>query len=174
MLVLGNIIALVASILMVYTGYLKKKKKLLYVQNIQIALLVVSDIILGGITGAIINFIGLIRNILCYKNKLTKKAKIIIIIISTILSFMFNNLKFIGLFPLISGIVYVWYIDIKDIVKFKYVIIFTMIMWGIYDLTIKSYTSALFDFLNIVASLIAISKIKKQRRKNKRGRTCKN
>ena len=47
-LIIGNIVALIASLIMVYSGYLKQKKKILYVQTIQIGLSVLSNIILGG------------------------------------------------------------------------------------------------------------------------------
>ena len=90
-IIIGNIIALIASIIMVYSGYLKQKKKILYVQTIQIGLSVLSNIVLGGITGAIINAISYVRNILCYKEKLNNKSKIILIAFATILSLCFNN-----------------------------------------------------------------------------------
>ena len=90
-IIIGNIIALIASILMVYSGMLKQKKKILYFQTVQIGMSVISNIILGGITGAIINALSMIRNILCYKNKLGLKEKIIITILAIILTFKFNN-----------------------------------------------------------------------------------
>ena len=159
-LILGNIIALIASLLMVYSGLLKQKKKILYFQTVQIGLSVISNIILGGITGAIINTLSMVRNILCYKNKLGLKAKIVITILAVILTFKFNNLGYIGLLPLISTIVYIWLMNIKNVKKFKLLIAFTMLMWLIYDMVIKSYTSALFDFMNIVANIVTIFQIK--------------
>ncbi len=160
-IILGNIIALIASLLMVYSGYIKKKEKIIFVQTIQIGLSVLSNMVLGGITGAIINALSLIRNILCYKNKLNTLAKIIITILSVVLTFMFNNLGIIGLLPLISTVVYIWLMNIKDVIKFKYLIIFTMTIWFIYDIYIMSYTSAVFDFGNIIANIISIMQIKK-------------
>lgn len=160
-IILGNIIALIASLLMVYSGYIKKKEKIIFVQTIQIGLSVLSNMVLGGITGAIINALSLIRNILCYKNKLNTLAKIIITILSVVLIFMFNNLGIIGLLPLISTVVYIWLMNIKDVIKFKYLIIFTMTIWFIYDIYIMSYTSAVFDFGNIIANIISIMQIKK-------------
>lgn len=106
-IIIGNIIALIASILMVYSGMLKQKKKILYFQTVQIGMSVISNIILGGITGAIINALSMIRNILCYKNKLGLKEKIIITILAIILTFKFNNLGYIGLLPLISTVSYI-------------------------------------------------------------------
>lgn len=156
---------------MVCSGFLKKKKKILYAQTIQINLSVLSNLILGGITGAIINALGCIRNILCYKNKLNIMAKIILILFSIIFSIMFNNLGVIGLLPVISTVTYILLMNIKDVVKFKWLIIFTMLMWLIYDVYIKSYTSAVFDFMNIVANIISIIQInnnKQGERKNEK------
>lgn len=159
-IIIGNIIALIASILMVYSGMQKQKKKILYFQTVQIGMSVISNIILGGITGAIINALSMIRNILCYKNKLGLKEKIIITILAIILTFKFNNLGYIGLLPLISTVSYIWLMNIKDVRKFKLLIIFTMLMWLIYDVVIKSYTSAIFDFMNIIANMLTLLQIK--------------
>ena len=121
---------------------------------------VISNIILGGITGAIINALSMIRNILCYKNKLGLKEKIIITILAIILTFKFNNLGYIGLLPLISTVSYIWLMNVEDVRKFKLLIIFTMLMWLIYDVVIKSYTSAIFDFMNIIANMLTLLQIK--------------
>lgn len=139
---------------------LKQKKKKLYFQTVQIGMSVISNIILGGITGAIINALSMIRNILCYKNKLGLKEKIIITILAIILTFKFNNLEYIGLLPLISTVSYIWLMNTKDVRKFKLLIIFTMLMWLIYDVVIKSYTSAIFDFMNIIANMLTLLQIK--------------
>ena len=165
-LLIGNIIALIASLLMVYTGLIKKKKKIIYIQTIQIILLVISNIVLGGITGAIINAISCIRNILSYKDKLDTKAKILIILFASVLSITFNNLGFIGLLPLISIVAYTCLMNTKNITNFKLLIIFTLIMWLIYDIYIKSYTSAIFDFATIITNIISLISIKLKINKN--------
>ena len=72
-IIIGNIIALIASILMVYSGVIKQKKKILYVQTVQIGMSVASNLVLGGVVGAIINALSCVRNILCYKDKLGLK-----------------------------------------------------------------------------------------------------
>lgn len=166
-IVIGNIIALIASLLMVYSGIIKQKKKILYVQTVQIGLSVASNIVLGGIVGAIINALSCVRNILCYKEKLGLKEKIIITILATALSIAFNNLGIIGILPLISTIVYLWLMNLKDVIKFKKLIIFTMILWLIYDICIMSYSSAVFDFLNVIANIISIYQIKYKKEKLK-------
>lgn len=159
-IIIGNIIALIASILMVYSGVIKQKKKIIYVQTIQIGLLVISNFVLGGFTGAIINALSFIRNILCYKNKLGMKEKVIIIMLSIVLSLIFNNLGIIGLLPLISTITYILLMDTKNVINFKVLTIFTLVLWLIYDINIKSYTSAIFDFMCVIANIIAIFQLK--------------
>ena len=160
--VIGNIIALIASILMVLAGLQKKKKKILFIQIIQIALSVISNLVLGGYTGAIINALSCVRDILCYKDKMGTKEKIIIIILAVGLSLAFNNLGWIGLLPLIATVVYISFMNTKDVVKFKLLIIFSMVMWLIYDLYIKSYTSGVFDFMSVIANIVAIWQIKRK------------
>ena len=160
-LIVGNIVALIGSLLMVYTGIIKEKKKIIFVQTIQIAFLIASNLILGGITGAIINAVSCVRNIICYKDKLGTKEKIILVIISTTLSLYFNNLGIIGLLPLISTVSYTLLMDMKDVIKFKILLIFTLVLWLIYDLYIKSYSSALFDFMNIITNLFSIYQLTK-------------
>ena len=164
-IIVGNVIALVASILMVIAGLQKVKKKILFVQIIQIALSIVSNLVLGGYTGAIINAISCIRDILCYKDKMGTKEKIIIIILAVGLSITFNNLGLIGLLPVVATVVYITFMNTKNVVKFKVLIIFSMIMWLLYDLKIKSYTSSVFDFASVIANLIAIYQIKKESKK---------
>lgn len=162
-IIIGNIIALIASILMVLAGLQKKKKKILFIQIIQIALSVISNLVLGGYTGAIINALSCVRDILCYKDKMGTKEKIIIIIIAVGLSLVFNNLGWIGLLPLVATVVYIIFMNTKDVVRLKILIIFSMIMWLIYDLYIKSYASGVFDFMSVIANLIAILQIRKCR-----------
>ena len=119
-----------------------------------------SNFILGGITGTIINLVNIIRNVLCYNNKLNKYSITLILTLSISLSLYFNNLSFIGLLPLLSTILYTTLMNIKDIKKFKYLTITTMLLWLIYDICIMNYVSALFDLLTIGSNSIAIYQLK--------------
>lgn len=155
-LLIGNIIAFIGSLLMVAASYAKNKKNIILTQAVQISLLAISNIILGGITGAIINAASALRNILCYKNKLTKFNIFLISTVVTILSLTFNNLSLIGLLPLISTLVYTVFMNTKSTIKLKLLILLNAVCWGIYDLAIKSYASATFEFIGMFVSVISI------------------
>lgn len=161
-IIIGNVIAFIASILMVYTGYIKEKKKIIYIQTVQIGLSVLSNLFLGGYTGAIINVLSCVRNILCYKDKLGLKEKIILIILSIGISIAFNNLGWIGLLPVISTVLYILLMDIKDVCKFKYLTIVTMVMWLVYDFYIKGYVAGVFDCLCIITNAIALIQLRRK------------
>jgi hypothetical protein len=64
------------------------------------------------------------------------------------------------MFPLIALIVYVIFMDEQNVIKFKCLIIFVMLVWVFYDFLIKSYVSVFFDFFNIVINLISIIQLK--------------
>lgn len=159
---IANIIAILGCILMVAVGYIKNKKSALIVQVIQMILLSITDLLLGSITGTLINILGIIRNILCYKNSLSKISIALIIIASVYFGYSHNTLGFIGLLPIINNIVFIIFINTKSKVGFKILIIFSMILWFIHDLYIKSYVTALFDIFTIISSVISIIQIKKK------------
>ena len=154
-IIIGNFIALFAASLSIIIGFIKNKKDILSIQTLQYLVYTISNIILGGFTGAITDLISIVRNILSYKEKLTKRIITLIIIISIILTLMFNNLGLIGLFPLFGNIIYILFINTTDEFKFKILILITMLFWLVYDITIKSYTSAVFDLVSIMACLIS-------------------
>ena len=164
-LIIGNAVALLASLFMVYSGILKKKNQILIAQNVQIILLIISNIILGGISGAISNTAGLIRNLLYQKKWLKMPIKIALTLISSIIAIKLNTEGIIGYLPLLANAVYIFLMDLKDVKKIKLLLIATMTMWLIYDTLIKSYTSATFDFATIVANIVVL--IKMQTNKDK-------
>jgi len=162
-LICGNIVALIASLLMVYAGSVKERKKIIYIQTLQISAFTLSTLILGGYTGAIVNLISIGRNVLCYKDKLTYNMKIILILLSIIFSLLFNNLGLLGLLPLISTVIYTLFMDVKSAIKLKLLIVFTLIFWLIYDILIRSYTSAVFDFFTIISHTVTVYQLSKKK-----------
>ena len=166
-IIIGNSIATIASVLMIYVGMIKERKKILFVQTLQIMLLVISNFVLGGIVGGIINIICVIRNILSYYDKLDLKWKIILSVLSVGLSITFNNLGMIGLLPMFSTVLYIWLMNIKDVIKFKWLIVFTNFTWLIYDIMIISIVTAVCDLLSVITGVISINSIKKDNKKKK-------
>ena len=150
----GNIVALIASLIMVYSGIVNNRKKVIILQTIYIGLFIISDLLLDGFSGAIINTLSILRNVLAYHDKLDINSKVVISILGIITCIIYNNLGIIGMFPLISMLIFLLFMNTKDIQKFKLLIIGTSFLWGLYDLKIKLYTSFAFDIATILGALI--------------------
>lgn len=159
----ANGIFLIGSFLMVYAGILKNKKAVLLVQTIQIILFIIGNLLLGGITGAISNALGTLRNILCYFDKLRFWIMTLISFLAVLLGICFNDLGVIGFLPIISVVIFTYGMNTKNIIYFKYLNIFSMLMWLIYDTYIMAYSAAIFDFLTIMTNVIAIFTVNSKR-----------
>lgn len=161
LLIVGNIVALIGSVVMVIASYVKESKKTIFLQTIQMLLFVLSNLVLKGIPGVVINLLSCVRNILAYKGLLSKMtiASLLLIIIGC--TVLFNNLGIIGYVPLVGTIIFTIFINSKKTVVFKMALLISVFMWLIYDIYIKSYTSAIFDFGTIVAGIISLIRLKK-------------
>ena len=159
-ILIANIIDLIASMVQIYSGTVKDKGKILLLQILQLGIQSVSMIILGASPGAISNVLSCIRNYLCYKNIFTWPIKIILILLSLILTVMFNNQGILGYLPFAVCTVYVLFMDIKDPFKFKLLVTLTFIPWIFYFLIIQSYTGAFFAAATVVTNLGTLLKMK--------------
>ena len=162
LMLIGNILSLIASLLMVYTGTINNRKKIIIIQIIYTLLFSLSDLLLGGFSGAIINMISILRNILSYNEKLGLKEKIVLIILALITTSAFNNLGLIGILPFLSMVMFILFMNTKDIQKFKLIIIFSSALWVIYDFTIRLYVSSIFDILTILSTTLSLVIKKKE------------
>lgn len=159
LIVIANIIDFLASMVQIYTGVVKDKAKILLLQILQIGMQTVSMLLLGAIPGAINNVLSCIRNYLCYKEVFTWPIKILLIILSFVLTVLFNNQGLLGYLPFAVCTVYILMMDMKDEIKFKILVTMTFVPWTIYYLIIKSYTGALFAAITIVTSLWTLYKM---------------
>ncbi len=160
-LLIGNIIMFVASVIMVISGAIKNKKQTVVLQTTQLSIMTIGTVFLGSIPGTIINIFSCVRNLLSYNGKLNRTAKVLLIVFSVGLSVIFNNLGVVGLLPAISSVLFILYMDTKNVTQFKLLMIFNSICWLVHDVYVQSYTSLVFDILTIITCLIAIIRIHK-------------
>ncbi len=158
-IIIGNIIGLLGSSFMVIGGYLKNKNHAITAQTMQLLFLSISNLILGSLSGFINNLINCVRNVFSVKNKLTIPIKLIIIILSIILTIKYNNLGVIGYLPLINNIIFIIFMNTKSDLNFKFLTIFYMSLWLIHNIYIKAFTTSIFNIITIITCLIAIYKI---------------
>ena len=80
---IAKIISVAGCILMVAIGLIRERKKILLTQCVLWAVLTVSNLMLGGVTGAVSNIVSIVRNLYSLKWKLTLPVKIGFIAVQT-------------------------------------------------------------------------------------------
>ncbi len=158
-IVIANIIDFIASLIQIYTGMIKDKGKILVFQTIQLGIQIISMLLLGAVPGAISNVLSCVRNYLCYKNVFTWPIKIILIVLSLVLTVPFNNQGLLGYLPFAVCTIYVLLMDTKDPIKFKLLCTLTFVPWVFYFFIIKSYTGAFFAASTVATSTWTLIKM---------------
>lgn len=155
-IIIANVIDFIAALLQVGSGSIKKKSNILVVQIIQMLMQGVSMLITGGVTGAISNVLSCYRNYLCYKEKLTRVWKGILIAASVAMTVLFNNQGWLGIIPVAVCTVYILLMDVKDPVKFKLLVTLSFVPWIIYHFALQLYVAAIFDAVSVITSAVTL------------------
>lgn len=164
-IILGNTVALIGAAIMVLIGFIKSKEKMLAAQCLQFVVMGAGNLILGGMSGFIANMVSLVRNLICFKRPLGTVLKLVFIAIQIVLGMISGIDGLISWLPIITGCVFTWFIDLKDPVKFKILIIGCQIAWMFYDISIINYVSFAFDLFTVLTNLFGIWKIKTEKSK---------
>ena len=161
----ANIIDLIAAIVQVGSGAIKKKSKILVVQTIQLLMQAVSMLLLGGVTGAVSNVLSCFRNYLCYKGRLNVIWKIVLITASIAMTIAINEQGLLGIIPAAVCTVYIIFMDVKDPIRFKLLVTLSFVPWAVYHFILKSYTGAIFDAATVVTNGITLARMIREKKK---------
>ncbi|WP_405729074.1 YgjV family protein [Anaerotignum sp.] len=161
--IIANMIDLVASIILVGSGSIKQKTKILVVQIIQLLMQAASMLLLGGITGAISNVLSCFRNYLCYQEKLNAYWKAFFIAASIGMTILVNEQGLLGIIPAAVCTVFILFMDVKDPVKFKLLVTLSCIPWMFYHYFLKSYVGAIFDFASTITNTMTLYSMLKEK-----------
>ena len=162
--IIANIIDFVAALIQVGSGSIKKKSKILAVQTVQLLMQAVSMLLLGGVTGAVSNVLSCYRNYLCYKDKLTKVWKGVLIGASLAMTVLLNEQGLLGIIPAAVCTVYILLMDMKDPVKFKLLVTLSFVPWLIYHFALKSYVGAFFDAATVITNAVTLFAMVKEKK----------
>ena len=161
-IVLGNVIAFFGSGLMVLSGFVTKKKAFLMVQNVMFAILATANLVLGGVTGCIVNLVSIVRNVLSVRVRFTWAWKAVFIALQVALSVSTNTQGLLGWLPIMSGIIFTAFLDVQDEKKLKLVVLAAQSMWVIYDFALMNYTGFAFDIFALLSNSIALYRLSRK------------
>lgn len=163
-IILGNIVSFLGCTVMVLIGFIKNKDRYIVMQTLQFLLNALSHFLLGGFGGTVASLVSAARNIIIAKWKCTTGIKIALIAVQAALSISTVTANPITWIPIIAAGMFTWYIDTKDAMWFKWVIIITLIMWTVYDIYHHNYVSIWFSIFTLITNGISMVKIHKERK----------
>ena len=165
LVIIGNVLALLGSLIMIAVGFIKEKKHILIVQCVQFGLMGAGNIFLGGLTGGIANAVSILRNVLCLYLPFTTPWKIVFIAFQSIWTLAVNTEGAAGWLPVFAACVYTLSLSTKDERVLKAVMIMGQLAWTAYDVTIKNYSAFVFDILTIASNITGIWMLTRDRKK---------
>lgn len=163
-ILLGNIICLVGAAVMALAGLIKGKRKFLLGQSISAGFFGAGALVLGGVSGFIVDVATIIRNLLSIRWRLNRWIKLAFIVVLVGCNYFFSDNGLIGWLPVIGGCVFTWFIDTENMILLKIVCVVTQIAWLIFDYSIQSYTSSAFDVLGLITNTVSVVSLVKDRK----------
>ena len=161
---IAQILSLIGYSLMVVTGYIKKEKRMLRVQDLQLLFIIGMGVLLNAFSGIIINSIQIIKNEIYLGGKLNKYTKAAIVACGVVMTLIFNNGGIAGWLPAINLFIFTYFLGMGGETGIKILIFITTCGWAVYDFTITNYVGLVFDILTIISCIIGIMRLKKDER----------
>ena len=163
-LLVGNALCFFASVVMTLIGFIKTKRRFLIAQSSMNAIFIAGNLTLGGISGAIVNLVTLIRNFICLKFDLTKPLKLFFIALQIGLTIYFGCDSVIMWLPIIAACLFTWFMDSENMILLKVIVIVSQLMWAVYDFSIVNYATVPFDFAAAVTNAVSVFSILRDRK----------
>ena len=157
--ILGNIFSLIAAICLGISVFKKTTASLLMWQILEVVFCILSNIALITYSALTTNSIALIRDILAYKNKLSKKITIVLVILCIMFGLIANNRGIIGLFPMAASVIYTIFLHLtRNEQQIRFALIINLMLWFVHDFYVGAYPSALMDVMLSAWTLLNIYK----------------
>lgn len=165
-LMIGNVLAFLGCILMVLTGIIRKKERVLYVQCAQFALMGGGNFVLGAYAGVVANILSIIRNLIFMKTGGSKRLKIVFIVVQTVLTLVTGDGSLLMWLPVLATVALTWALDTHNVIVFKLAMIFGQSLWMIYDWCYCNYVGFAFDIMSVVSNTWGIMMVRKDMTKS--------
>lgn len=160
---------MLSSICVLISVAVKSKKSLIKWQTFNILFYIFACIVLNAYAALVSIFIALVRNILAYKDKLTKRITFVLCLLILVVGVWVNNRGIIGIFPIAAIVSYTILIyTTKNEQQMRYALILNMVLWFVHNLFIMAYPSAISNVLICLWTALNIIKNRKDFKKERK------
>ena len=158
---IAQVLSLIGYTLMVITGYIKKEKKMLRTQDVQLLFIIAMGVLLNAFSGIIINTVQIIKNEIYLRGKLNKYTKACIVGLGIVMTLIFNNGSIAGWLPAVNLFIFTYFLGMGGAIGIKILIFITTVVVLLYDFSINNYLLFIFYILTIISCIIGIIRLKK-------------
>jgi len=144
--ILGNVFSFIAAFCLFVSVFKKTTKDLLLWQVAEVVFCILSNVALITYSALTTNSIALVRDILAYKNKLTRNITFVLLFLCVSVGFFANNRGVIGIFPMAASFVYtVFLYETRNEQQIRFALIINLMLWFVHDFYVGAYPSAVMD-----------------------------
>ena len=155
--IIGNIFSLFSIACVAISVIKKNKTDLVYWQVIGAVFCILASAFLSAYASVVMNLLTLLRNILAYLNKLTKKLTLIFCVVAAIIGLYVNNIGIFGFFPIMATLSYTFLLfATKNDQQMRYAVILNLLLWCVHDFYVQAYPAALTDIAVSLWSMLQI------------------
>ena len=159
-IVLGNGIFFVGAVILALSGLIRTKRNILIAQTLQEVFMGVGMLILGGISGFIVDTISIFRNLVCMRWNYTLKWKLIFIAAQVGFYAAFGTEGFYGWLPVVAMGLFTWFLDSENVILLKILLAGMQLMWLVYDISIVNYVGMVVDVVSAVTIVVGMFLVK--------------
>lgn len=169
--ILSQIAGIIALILSIISFQLKRKRDLLLLQTISNIFKALALILVGGLSGALNQLVGMLRKFWFFKNSnASKKNSIYSLIFFSLLAVIVSIVSLenlFGLLPLVAVVLVTYGLWQDDIFKLRWFSMAGNIGFGIYSVIVGAYTNALSELVGLIAIITGLIHLYIQKKQNK-------
>ena len=159
-IVIGNVISLIAGVFIILSMWVNDEKKAYFYQFLNAFILMFSSVFFFSWTGVTTMAIAASRNLIVYKDRLTRNWTIFFIIISIALGLIVNTMGFVGLLPIIAIVqITLCNFYLKSIKTIKTSFIVNSAIYVVYFLAIFDFSSAAIESFTALIGIISLYKL---------------
>lgn len=141
-------------------GLICDRRRILLMQCVQKLLGGASNLLLGGMSGCISNFVGIARNLWGLKGDMSVTMKTALCAVHIALTALVSRVGPMESLPIAATCIYTFAVDTKSPLFLKSVMLLTQMMWLVYDFAIGNYVAFTFDVFASCSILIGIAVLK--------------
>lgn len=159
-IVIGNIISLVAGIFIILSMWVNDEKKAYFYQFLNAFILMFSSVFFLSWTGVTTMAIAATRNMMVYKDRLTRNWTIFFIVISIAIGLAVNTMGIVGLLPIIAIVqITLCNFYLKSIKTIKTSFIINSAIYVVYFLAILDFSSAVIESFTALVGLVSLYRL---------------